>query len=75
MTTPFEFNRLYWESPYALVRALMEAHPVVDFETLGIAQVQAWIIALPEFVDDPALAHDDMLEEILSQWYEEANAE
>jgi FeS assembly protein IscX len=73
--TQFEFNRLYWESSYALVRALMDAHPNVDFETLGIAQIFEWIVALPGFVDDPALAHDEMLEEILSQWYEEANAE
>ena len=49
----------------------MERHPDADLDTLGLAQLLEWIIALPGFADDPALAHDDLLSGILREWYEE----
>ncbi len=69
------FNRLYWESSYAIVLALMDAYPDVEIETVGIHQLREWIVGLPDFADDPALVNDDILTEILREWYEEANAE
>jgi FeS assembly protein IscX len=66
---------LYWESSYAIILALMEAHPDVDVETVGTDQLFRWIVALPNFADDPLLAHEALLEQILREWYEEANAE
>lgn len=68
-------NGLHWDASYALVRALMAAHPDVDLETVGIDQLYHWVIALPNFADDPALAHEALLEQLLREWYEEANAE
>gem|GEM_PF-3703345 len=32
------------------------------------------IVALPDFVDDPTLAHDGLLTEILREYYEEATS-
>lgn len=68
-------NGLHWDASYALVRALMEMHPGVDLETVGIDQLYTWVIGLPNFADDPALAHEALLEQLLREWYEEANAE
>ncbi|MBI5959529.1 MAG: Fe-S cluster assembly protein IscX [Chloroflexi bacterium] len=64
-------NPLYWESTYEIVLGLMEHHPEVDLDTLGLRQLFAWIIVLPGFADDPAMAHDEFLIEILRVWYEE----
>jgi FeS assembly protein IscX len=69
------FNRLYWDSYYEIVLNLIATHPDVDFDRVGLAELHGWIIALPGFDDDPNMATDDILDEILCQWYEEANAE
>jgi FeS assembly protein IscX len=64
-------NRLDWEATYEIVLALMERYPNVDI--VGTEQLLQWIIALPNFVDDPALANEDILNGILREWYEELN--
>jgi FeS assembly protein IscX len=69
------FNRLYWESSYAIVLTLMEVYPTVDLDSVGLMQLRDWIVALPNFADDPDLANDVILTGILREWYEEANAE
>jgi FeS assembly protein IscX len=68
-------NGLNWDASYAIVCALMDAHPKVDVETVGLDQLFQWVIALPDFADDPTLAHEALLEQLLREWYEEANAE
>lgn len=68
-------NGLYWDASYAIALALMEAHPDVDPDTVGIEQLYNWVVALPNFADDPALAHEALLVQLLREWYEEANAE
>ena len=69
------FNRLYWDSYYEIVLSLIERYPNVDFDRVGLSELHGWIIALPGFDDDPNMVTDDILDEILCQWYEEANAE
>ncbi len=64
---------LYWEASYEIVLALMEQHPDADLDNLGLQQLFEWIINLPGFDDDPILAHDGLLTEILREWYEEIN--
>ena len=49
----------------------MEHHPDADLDALGLHQLFEWIVALPGFADDPSLAHDALLTEILREWYEE----
>ncbi|GAB4433112.1 MAG: Fe-S cluster assembly protein IscX [Anaerolineae bacterium] len=66
-----ELQPLYWEASYEIVLSLMEHHPDADLDTLGLQQLWEWIIALPGFADDPALANDDLLTDILREWYEE----
>ena len=64
---------LNWESSYEIVLQLIEEYPDVDVNTVGIEQLNEWIIALPNFVDDPALANEGILNDILREWYEEVN--
>lgn len=52
---------------------LIEAHPGVDVETVGVEQLYQWIIALPDFADDPELANEGILNGILREWYEEVS--
>ena len=66
-------HALYWEASYEIVLTLMEQHPDADLDTLGLQQLFEWIIHLPGFADDPILAHDGLLTEILREWYEEHN--
>lgn len=67
-------NRLYWESSYEIVLRLMEAHREVNVEDVGTEQLYRWIIALPEFADDPSLANESILTDILREWYEEESS-
>lgn len=62
---------LYWEATYEIVLALNEHHPNVDIDGVGIQQLFDWIIALPDFVDDPDLVNEGILNDILREWYEE----
>ena len=63
---------LNWESTYTIVRQLMTLYPTVPIDTVGLQQLMDWIIALPGFVDDPALANESILQAILREWYEES---
>ncbi len=67
-------ERLYWDSSYALALRLMEAHPQVQIAEVTLGMLYAWVLALPEFADDPELANDDLLQAILQEWLEESIA-
>jgi FeS assembly protein IscX len=65
---------LHWEASYEIVLSLMNAHPEVDLDEVGIHQLYQWILVLPDFSDDPLLVNDGLLNDILREWYEEINA-
>ena len=65
---------LYWDSTYEIVLRLMETHGEIEVETVGTEQLYQWIIALPEFADDPLLANEGILSDILREWYEEESS-
>ncbi len=69
---PDDSYPLYWEPTYEIVLALMAAHPAVDVNDVGMQQLFEWIIALPNFADDPRIVSDELLRDILREWYEEA---
>lgn len=64
---------LTWDSTFEIALALMEAYPDVDLETVGTEQIYAWVTALPDFGDEPALANEAILTAILRDWYEESS--
>jgi FeS assembly protein IscX len=53
--------------------ALIETHPELNVEDVGYAQLLELITALPDFSDDPQLANQGLLDDILREWYEEVN--
>jgi FeS assembly protein IscX len=70
-----EHYPIYWEPTYEIVIRLMETYPNFDIESVGYQQLMNMIVALPDFVDDPAIATEELLRDILREWYEEATAE
>jgi FeS assembly protein IscX len=63
---------LNWESSFAIVLELRRIHPDVDLEKVSLNQLKEWVIAIPEFNDDPNLANDDILMSIFQDWFEES---
>jgi FeS assembly protein IscX len=64
---------LYWDSAYALARRLMERYPQARLDCVTLNMIYNWVVALPEFKDDPQLANDELLQAIYQEWYEEIN--
>jgi FeS assembly protein IscX len=64
---------LYWEASYDIVLSLMWAYPTVDVETVSLNQLFGWVVALPGFADDPDLVTENILADILREWYEETS--
>ena len=64
-------GNLYWEATYEIVLSLKEAYPDVEVETIGLDQLYQYVTTLPNFADDPRLANEGILNEILREWYEE----
>ena len=64
-------NVLSWDASYEIILALMEAYPNIDVESVGTEQLRQMVIGLPNFIDDPALMYDGLLDDILREWYEE----
>jgi FeS assembly protein IscX len=68
-------NPLCWDASYEIILALARHYPDVHVEEVGLAQLKAMILALPGFQDDPQIASDDLLKNILREWYEEAESD
>lgn len=66
-----EKRKLHWDATYEIVLRLKELYPDTNLDALGLQQLYDWIVALPEFGDDPLLANDAILTDILREWYEE----
>ncbi len=64
---------LYWEASYDIVLSLIEHYPDADVETVGLDQLYRMVVALPDFADNPTMANDKILEDILREWYEETD--
>ena len=66
-------EELYWDGPYAIARRLLADHPDIELAEVTLKMIYDWVVALPEFKDDPQLANDDLLAAIYQEWYEEIN--
>jgi FeS assembly protein IscX len=49
----------------------MALYPQVDLNTVTLGMIYNWVVALPEFQDDPQLANDELLSAIFQEWLEE----
>lgn len=63
---------LYWDTSYEVILELMARYPEADLDSLGLCDLYTMIVTLPRFADDPSLANDTLLTEILREYYEEA---
>lgn len=66
-------EELFWDSSYAIARRLIAAHPDVDLGAVTLSMIHNWVVALPDFSDDPQWVNDDLLQAIYQEWYEETN--
>jgi len=66
-------NKLYWDATYEIVLGLIDTHPGANLDAMGLQELYELIVALPDFADDPELANEGILTEILREWYEEIN--
>ena len=61
-----------WTDTRDVAIALAEHHPEVDPMRVNFVDLRAWVIALPEFDDDPKRSGEKILEAIQQAWIEEA---
>ncbi len=60
-----------WKDAEDIALALLDAHPDVDPLTVRFTDLRKWVVALPEFSDDPKNSNEGILEAIQMKWHEE----
>ena len=60
-----------WTDILEIAIQLADAHPDVDPLTVRFTDLHAWVVALPEFADDPDRSGEKILEAIQAAWIEE----
>ena len=60
-----------WTDVYEIAIELVDSKPDVDPLTVNFVQLRDWIIALPDFEDDPERCGEKILEAIQAAWIEE----
>lgn len=60
-----------WTDSLEIAIQLAEAHPDIDPNTLRFMDLREWVMALPEFDDDPNHCGEKILEAIQMAWIEE----
>ena len=64
-------QNLMWTDIEDIGIRLQEEHPDLDPLTVRFTDLHAWVVALPEFKDDPKASNEKKLEAIQMAWYEE----
>jgi FeS assembly protein IscX len=62
---------LKWNNAEEIAIQLVEAHPGIDPLTVRFTDMHAWVVALPDFKDDPKKSNEKVLESIQMAWHEE----
>jgi FeS assembly protein IscX len=62
---------LKWNDAEEIAIQLVEAHPGIDPLTVRFTDMHAWVVALPDFKDDPKKSNEKVLESIQMAWHEE----
>jgi len=60
-----------WTDTLDVAIELAEAHPDVDPAKLNFVDLMKWVLALPDFDDDPKHCGERILEAIQAAWIEE----
>lgn len=64
-------KKLTWLDSEDIAISLAEAHPEVDPLSVRFTDLHKYVMALPDFEDDPAKSNEGKLEAIQMAWYEE----
>lgn len=62
-----------WTDTLDIAIELSEAHPEVDPKALRFTDLMNWVMALPDFDDDPKHCGEKILEAIQQAWIDEAD--
>ena len=62
---------LKWTDVQEIAIELDEAHPDVDPMQVNFVDLRDWVLALPDFDDDPNHCGEKILEAIQAAWIEE----
>lgn len=60
-----------WTEVQEIAIQLSDAHPEVDPTKVNFVDLMRWVMALPEFDDDPKHCGERILEAIQQAWIEE----
>ena len=60
-----------WTDVHDLAIELAEAHPDVDPTWINFVDLMRWVLALPDFDDDPKHCGEKILEAIQQAWIDE----
>jgi FeS assembly protein IscX len=62
---------LQWTDSREIAIELAEAHPDVDPRAIRFTDLMQWVMALPDFKDDPKHCGEKILEAIQLAWMDE----
>ena len=62
-----------WAESLEIAIQLAEAHPDVDPKTIRFTDLREWVMALPEFDDEPNRSGEKILEAIQMEWINEVS--
>lgn len=62
---------LKWTDVLDIATELAETHPEVDPRFVNFVDLRNWVLALPDFADDPARSGEKVLEAIQQAWIDE----
>lgn len=63
---------LKWTDVLEIAIQLADSKPEVDPRYVNFVDLHGWVMALPEFADDPQRGGEKVLEAIQAAWIEEA---
>lgn len=63
-----------WTDSRDIAIALAEARPDVDPQKVRFTDLRDWVLALPDFDDDPGRCGEKVLEVIQMTWIDEAGS-
>ena len=61
-----------WTDSREIALALIEKYPGIDPNRINFVDLYKWVLALPEFKDDPKRCGEKILEAIQQAWIDEA---
>ncbi len=64
---------LKWVDVQEIAIQLVDSRPEVDPRFVNFVDLHQWVLALPEFSDDPQRGGEKVLEAIQAAWIEEAD--